>query len=486
MDNFENQNQNENLNENGFDTPNPVNETEPNTVNGENTTENFEPQPQPVVEDNTAEQPNQTENTNPYTNNYAYGGFNNQPQTPTPHIDYTPVAPVKNYAPASKGLRIFCIILAAMLVVTGSCTVGYVFGRKSILPSGGSKPAEMELESRPNSSKEMTAAQVYEKLNPSIVGIATYNGNGDYSEASGVVYSEDGYIVTNDHIYSEVGAPKFKVFTSDGKEYEAKYIAGDTISDLAVLKVDAKGLTPATFGNSNEIFFGENVIAVGRPSEATDASSITSGIISLTSRRVKTTSNYTSRLIQTDSAINPGSSGGALSDMFGHVIGITSSKLAGVQYDSIGFAIPTVTVKRVVTQLIANGKVTDRAKLGITYTEVNSVTAEIDGYKNTGLLINSVSEDSDIYGKVGEGDMITHINGVEITNDDVVLNIIEEAHAGDKVTLTVLSSKGTVSDYTVTLAANVGESSYMEKIVKQETPSEQGQQGGLFNFPFGN
>ncbi|MBP3705971.1 MAG: hypothetical protein J6J13_01810, partial [Clostridia bacterium] len=167
-------------------------------------------------------------------------------------------------------------------------------------------------------------------------------------------------------------------------------------------------------------------------------------------------------LIQTDSAINPGSSGGALINMYGQIIGITASKLAGVQYDAVGFAIPTTTVKRVVEQLIKHSKVIDRAKLGITYKEVNSVTAQIENFSNIGLYIDSVAEDSDIYGKAHKNDLITHINGILITNDDIVLDIIEESYAGDIVKLTIVSSNGITNTYEVTLKANIGQSSYIE------------------------
>jgi serine protease Do len=274
----------------------------------------------------------------------------------------------------------------------------------------------------------------------------------------------------------------------DGTERTATYIAGDTISDLAILKLDnTSNIEPAVFGDSREIFCGENVVAVGRPSDATADSSITSGIISLTKRRIQTTSNYSARLIQTDSAINPGSSGGALVNMYGQVIGITASKLAGVEYDAIGFAIPTTTVKRVCEQLITHGKVTNRAKLGITYNEINSVTAEIRKLENVGLYIVSVGEDSDLYGKVVEGDMITHINGIEITNDDIVLDLLEECVAGDQITLSVVNSRGGVQDYTVTLKANIGESSYKDALgsVTPDGDSSGNPSGPTFDFPFG-
>ena len=398
-------------------------------------------------------------------------------------VEYSPIDPMENYKPMSKGLKVFCLVMATVLLLTVTTAGGYFLGRSSVSHNYIGSNVEVDLEARPTDTEVSTPAQIYAKVNESIVGIRIYNQHGQVSDASGVIYSEDGYIVTNDHIYSEIGAPKFKVFMHDGTEYNAVYVAGDTVSDLAVLKIEGgKGFKVAQFGDSEQLINGEGVVAIGRPNDATDKSSITSGVISLTKRRVKTTSSYTARLIQTDSAINPGSSGGALVNMYGQVVGITSSKLAGVEYDAIGFAIPTKTMKRVVEQLISSGKVTDRAKLGITYTEVNSVTAEIDNHAAVGLLVVSVGEDSDIFGKVGEGDIITHINGIAITNDDLVLDVIEDCKAGDTVSLTVLLKNGNIADYDVTLRANISESSYSTTIVEKETPDAEKPNGGTFEF----
>lgn len=405
-------------------------------------------------------------------------------------VEYTPAGKIEDYKPMGKGLKIFCAVMALVVALTATTAAGYFMGRSSVSRGYIGSKVDVDLAAKPTDTDQSTPAQVYATVNESIVGIRVYNEAGQMSDASGVIYSEDGYIVTNDHIYSEIGVPKFKVFTFDGTEYDAVYVAGDTVSDLAVLKIEnGKNFKAATFGDSDELVNGESVVAIGRPSDATDSSSITSGVVSLTRRRVKTTSSYTASLIQTDSAINPGSSGGALVNMYGQVIGITSSKLAGVDYDAIGFAIPTKTMKRVVEQLVSDGKVSDRAKLGITYTEINSVTAEVENYAAVGLLVVSVGEDSDIFGKVGEGDIITHVNGIEIINDDIVLDIIEDCKAGDTISLTVMMSNGSEADFDVTLRANISESSYSADIGSREEPTEDsssnGSGGGVFDFPYG-
>lgn len=437
---------------------------------------------------------NETEGTAPLneeqeTNAAPAAGEPETPNTPPEQvynrINYTPVNPIGDYKPMNKGLKIFAAVMAAVILLTGASATGYFLGKSKSNPTLRGN-VKIDLAAKPADTDEMTAAQVYDKVNASVVGITVYNTAGDSAQASGVFYSEDGYIVTNDHIYSEVGAPKFKVYTSDGKQYDAKYVSGDKISDLAILKIDGNGFAAAEFGDSEQLIYGESVVAIGRPSDATEASSITKGIISSVARRVKTTTSYSAKLIQTDSAINPGSSGGALVNMYGQVIGITSSKLAGVVYDAVGYAIPTKTMKRICSELIKDGKVVSRAKLGITYTAINSVTAEISGYSNVGLYVASVSEDSDLYGKVSEGDTITRINDIEVTNDDVVLDIIDNCSAGDKITVTVITKAGAEKSFDAVLKANIGESSYSTEINSDNTSSDNSSSsGGTFNFPFG-
>lgn len=397
-------------------------------------------------------------------------------------VVYSPVTQIEDYKPMSNGLKVFSIIMAAIILLSAACITGYFLGKGSSSPVLSGNKVNVDLTARPKDTDELTAAEVYEKVTDSIVGIYIYNDAGQAGQASGIVYSKDGYIITNDHIYSEIAMPKFKIFTHSGKEYDAVYVAGDTVSDLAVLKVKTNELEPAVFGDSAEIYHGQNVVAIGRPSDATTASSITNGIISSVSRRIQNSTNYSSRVIETTSAINPGSSGGALLDMYGHIIGVTSSKLASNEYDNVGYAIPTVTVKRIVEELISEGKVVSRAKLGITYMEVNSVTAEVYKYKHKGIRVASVSDDSDLYGEVNEGDIITHINDIEITSDDVVLDIIEQSRAGDKITVTFVTSSGTTNTVEAVLAANVSESSYTTQQNNAATPNNP---DGTFDFPDG-
>ena len=437
--------------------------------------------PQADTQETEAEEPKETvADENPQPEDFPpMGNLQYNPVT------FTDIIPEPDKKSSVKGLKVFALVLVCIIALTATGLVGYFSGKNASPSISNSNRPKIELQNIPEDKNAMTPSAVYEKVNPSVVGIMVYNAAGKGSQASGIVYSKDGYIVTNDHIYSEVSSPKFKIYTSDGKEYDAKYVAGDSVSDLAVLKIDDCELTPAVFGNSDELYEGQNVVAIGRPNDATDKSSITSGIISATDRRVSNTSNYPARLIQTDSSINPGSSGGALVNMYGQVVGVTNAKLASVDVEGVGYAIPTTVMQRIVSELISDGKVVSRAKLGVTYLAVDSVTAEINGIEHTGLLIESVSNDSDLYGKVDKGDIITHINGTKITTDDMVLDIIEKCEAGDKITVSVITDDGASLTLNVVLKANVGESSYTIKDVTPDKDDNSQSSGGTFDFPFG-
>ena len=399
--------------------------------------------------------------------------FNQRINSYVPDYSFSEPRPekVKN-----KGLKVFCIILAAILIVSLSVSAGYFAAVYSGAANGGAvvNVPKFELENRPENDKEIfeTFSEAFSNVNESVVSIMVYSpsGSNNVGSASGVIYSKDGYIVTNDHIYENVPKAKFLVRLHNGKEYKASFVAGDTRSDLAVIKIDDKvsGLKPARFGNSNEVLVGEQVITVGYPSSYGDSATLTHGIISAVDRRVtSTTTSYASSFLQTDAVINPGNSGGALANMYGQVIGITSSKLAGDAYDAVSYAIPTTTMKRVVSSLIKDGCVSDRAKLGITYTEINTLASEANKLP-VGVLIGSISAESDLDGKgFKEGDVITHVNGANISNSEILLKAIENSKAGDSLELTIYKTESKrTKTVEVKLLADKGSSSYTTK----ETP----------------
>ncbi len=407
--------------------------------------------------------------------------------------DFVKITPIETVSEKQnkKGFKIFALLIIFALILTVVASLGYYAGKNAV--SISPKNPSLNLAAKPENNEKLSAEQVYEELNKSVVGIAVYDKEGIKGYASGVVYSEDGYIITNDHIYMETPSAKFKIYSYDGNIYEAKFVAGDTRSDLAVLKVDASGFYPATFGNSDELKFGEEVFAIGRPNDATASSSITGGYISFLNRRVANTTSYSSKLIQTDSAINPGSSGGALVNAYGQVVGITSSKLVGDEYEGVGYAIPTTTVKFVVEELINNGTVTSRAKLGVSYTEIDSVTAEINGSNISGLKLAEINAESPLYGKASEGDIITGVNDIKILKGETILEIIEAAKPGDKVILTIYSAVSKTSkNIEVELLRAESTSSYEYESLKDNNSKDNDSKdensknnNGTFDFPFG-
>lgn len=413
--------------------------------------------------------------------------YNSMPENiipgPAVAVDLQPRKPkYKN-----DGLKLFLIILSALLALAIVVSGGYFAVQHT--KKGQGTALNTPLADKPGNTERSAAQEVYGNNAPSVVGILVYNASGKASpaQASGVVYTNDGYIVTNDHIYSGIATPKFKICTSDGKIYDAKYIAGDTRSDLAVLKTDAPGLRKAAFAKTESLLVGESVIAIGYPAGIYEKSIMTSGTISSVGRRITSSStSYSIRLIQTDTAINPGNSGGALLNMYGQVVGITSSKIVGESYDRIGFAIPADTVVKIADSLINHGHVEGRARLGITYTAIDLVSAEVNNCPS-GLRVASVSEESDLHGKnIAEGDIITHINDTEITNSIVALDIIDNSKPKDVIQLTVYKPQSKTSvTVSATMLNDAGTSSYTT--VETDASSDAGNKTNPneFNFPFG-
>ena len=449
--------------------------------------ENLNPMPEegvaPAVENEaqitadtieSAEEPTAVENdANVFADNFEY----------TPYSEMLPVVELSDDKPDStnkKGLRAFALVMAFIVLFCTAMTAGYYFGRKNAATTV-KKPINVDLSAKPSDKDMLTAAEVYEKTNDSIVGIYTYNDK-SLSSASGVICSEDGYIITNDHIYDDIAAAKFKVYTADGKMYSAEYVAGDTRTDIAVIKItDDVKLKPAEFGNPDELYVGEPVVAIGRPTGANTQNNLTGGYVSTIGRRSAATSSYTMEFIQTDTAINPGSSGGALLNMYGQVVGITSYKLASTEYEGMGFAVPMDIAKMVADSLIKNGYVEGRAKLGISYTEIDALTAEVSKVQ-AGLYVASVDATSDLYGKVAEGDTIVEVNGEKITSANIMLDVIDSAKPGDTITLAVVDSKGKSKTVTAKLLADKGTSSYSKTQTNSKPDTNNTED---FNFPFG-
>ena len=283
----------------------------------------------------------------------------------------------------------------------------------------------------------LTTEGVAQRVLPSQVLIGVYSDTPYQmtSLGSGIIISTDGYILTNAHVVDEEA--QFKAQLNDGRQFEAKLVGIDRKQDLAVVKIEADDLVSAEIGNSDEVILGEQVAVIGAGGSLEN--SITFGYVSALGREIETdySSSGTLRCIQTDAALNPGNSGGALVNMYGQVIGISVGGLDHVVYDGIGFAIEINDAVPVAEALIENGYVPGRAKLGIVFIAMDSATADSLGVES-GLCVMSVDPTCDIATKdLRPYDIITEIDGKPVKDLDSVMDILDEKIAGEEVTLTV-------------------------------------------------
>ena len=365
----------------------------------------------------------------------------------------------------NKGLKVFAGIMCAILCVGVVSLAGYgTYALVSNQQDQQSAEATTEgtdeqnqssstlvLNDKPSTSNssasvdlsegELTITERAEKVLPSTVGIVSYIQNqqsifgGEQSQGSGIIISADGYIVTNEHVIS--GATSIKVVLQDDSEYNATLVGSDERTDLAVLKIDATGLTPAEFGNSDQMQIGEQVIAIGNPGGLELAGTVTVGYVSAVNRSITTTNGNTVNCVQTDAAINPGNSGGALVNTYGQVIGINSQKIAATDYEGIGFAISINEAQPIINDLIQYGYVRGRVVMGITMQMIDQTYAAIYGYQpGIGVVSVEAGSPAEEAGLVA-GDIITAIDGQSITTQEELNSLLEQYSPGDTITLTV-------------------------------------------------
>ena len=315
--------------------------------------------------------------------------------------------------------------------------------------------------SKVDTSKLMTQAEVYAKNVNSTVGITTsittnFWGYQTTSAASGsgFIFSSDGYILTNFHVVED--SDSITVSMYDGESYKAELVGYDESNDVAVLKIDAENLVPVVLGNSDNINVGDSVVAIGNPlGELTF--SLTSGSISAKGREITMSNGATMQLLQTDCAINSGNSGGALFNLYGEVIGITNAKYSSsssssASIDNIGFAIPINKARSIAESIIEKGYVS-KPYIGVT---VTSVSTETQSYGlPQGAAVKTVVDDSPA-AKAGlkANDIVTHINGSEITSGSDLTSFISNTAVGDTVRLTVYRQGKTI-DLTVTVGEQI-------------------------------
>lgn len=320
----------------------------------------------------------------------------------------------------------------------------------------------MKLESNPKDAKtnnSYTAASASEKVSDSVVGILCYSDDAPdkadtttaSSQGSGIIFSQDGYVITNAHVIgNSKTAYAIRVVTSDGKEYKAGVVGYDSRTDIAVLKMDdAKGLTPATFGDSSQLEVGQDIIVVGNPGGLDYQNTTTKGVISALDRKLSTSS--LTKYIQTDAAINPGNSGGPLVNYYGQVVGITTSKIVSETYEGMGFAIPSQTVKNIVDTLVKNGYVEGRVKIGISGIAVTSEQASNYNIPQ-GIYVQSIVSGGPCDGTdLKEGDVITEVDGQTVTSFADVYAILETHKPNDKIKIKYYSSSSGNGEIEITL-----------------------------------
>ena len=292
---------------------------------------------------------------------------------------------------------------------------------------------------------------IYSSVIDSVVSISSMTSSGT-SSGTGIIMSSDGYVITNHHVIT--GALVISVLTNDNQEFEAALVGSDEMSDLAVLKIDARGLQAAEFGDSSKLRVGDSVVAIGDPLGVQLRGTMTNGIISAINRDL-TVGDRTMTLIQTNAALNNGNSGGPLINCYGQVIGINTVKMssyysASATVEGLGFAIPISVAKPIIDELIENGYVAGRPAIGISGDSLPSYYRTYYRLPE-GVYVTSVNEGSDAKAKgIREGDIVTAINGERISSIDELNTVKNQYAAGDEVTLTIYRS-GAYYEVTVTL-----------------------------------
>lgn len=416
---------------------------------------------------------------------------------------HTPPMPRKK----RTGLKITALCLACALLggVAGGAAFRYIPGlaESTTLYEGEHPPVAVEL-SNVSIDQPMSGAQVYAANVGSSVGITTELVTTNFwgqtvkgaAAGSGFVVSRDGYILTNYHVID--GASSIKVAFADGTSYDATLVGGEEPNDIAVLKIEADNLTPVVLGDSDNLVVGEQVCAIGNPlGELTFT--FTSGYVSAKDRSITMQSGEIMNMLQTDTAINSGNSGGPLFNMFGQVIGITTAKYSSsssssASVEGIGFAIPINDVKDMVKDIIEKGYVTGKPNVGIL---MNDVSSEAQRYGiPAGAYVEAVLEGS-CGEKAGlkQGDIITAVDNTAVTSSSQLSSAVKNYKAGDTVSFTVYRDKElqtvsvTLDESTVerSQAMDALQQSYRES--QQQAQSQQQQQNSNsygYSWPFGN
>lgn len=420
---------------------------------------------------------------------------------PTEEQRHTPPTPRKK----RTGLKLtaLCLVCALLGGVAGGAAVrtipGLAPGGSTTLYEGEHPPVAVSM-ANVSMDQPMTGSQVYAANVGSSVGITTELVTTNFwgqtvrgaAAGSGFVVSQDGYILTNYHVID--GASSIQVAFVDGTTYDATLVGGEEANDIAVLKIEAEGLTPVVLGNSDNLVVGEQVCAIGNPlGELTFT--FTSGYVSARDRSITMENGEIMNMLQTDTAINSGNSGGPLFNMYGQVIGITTAKYSSsssssASVEGIGFAIPINDVKDMVRDIIEKGYVTGKPNVGIL---MNDVSTDAQRYGiPAGAYVEAVLEGS-CGEKAGlkQGDIITAVDNTAVTSSRQLSSAVKNYKAGDTVSFTVYRDKE-LQTLSVTLDEdnmdrsqdmNELQQSFQESQRQTQQQQQQSQQG--YSWPFG-
>ena len=391
--------------------------------------------------------------------NNNYNGYNNW-QNPNGFVPQP--------EPREKGKKgaIIAVICVCLSLVLASAILGYSILNKDSSKEESTTKVEQKQETGEQASQTgslsfsevpdstttsgvPSASDVYKKVYESSVGISVYQKNSGklVSEGSGVVMGLNDagtstYIITCAHVIEGSGV-EYVVETADGNKYDAYMVGMDAKTDIGVIRVDNKNLKAAEFADSDTLEIGDTVYAIGNPGGSEFFGSFTNGMVSSIDRPVDSPVGYEVPCIQHTAPINPGNSGGALVNEFGQVVGINSSKIAHEDFEGMGFSVPSTMVKQIVDEIIKNGYVSSRAKLGISYSQASKDGSYLNIIKANNLpqgavIIESIASDSELKNtNVKVGDMIIAVNGKNLDTYDILLDTIQNGKVGDTVTLTI-------------------------------------------------
>lgn len=428
-----------------------------------------------------------------------YNDYNRNEFLPVP----APAAQTEAAAPKKHTGRLVALALVCALLggVAGGAAVRYIpaLASRTTLYEGSHAPTVVSI-SNVTTEQPLTLPQIYASNLNSTVGITTELVTTNYwgqqvkgaAAGSGFVISQDGYILTNYHVIE--GATAIQVAFADGRTYDATLVGGESPNDIAVLKIEAEDLTPVVLGDSDNLVVGEQVCAIGNPlGELTYT--LTAGYVSARDRSITMSDGTVMNMLQTDTAINSGNSGGPLFNMYGQVIGITTAKYSSsssssASVEGIGFAIPINDVKNMVKDIIEKGYVTGKPNVGIL---MNDVSAEAQRYGiPAGAYVEAVLE-----GSCGEkaglkaGDIITAVGDSAVTTSNQLSSAVKNYKAGDTVSFTIYRDQQLQTLEVVLDESNVErgqamdqlQQSFQESRQQQQQQVQQPQQG--YSWPFG-